>query len=525
MYMLDALGREKEIKIHCHHHEQNAGIAAEAYARISGEPSFCFATSGPGGLNCVEAIAECWVDSVPVIFFIGQNSKEQTTRCSGIPGLRQNGPSEIDLLPVVTPITKKTYFVDSPYSIDTVLAEAYGIAEDGRPGPVVIIVPMDVQKAEYNPEYFDVVTALKKAERPLIIVGQGYPRYNLINQLICFCKENNIPIVSTQAAKDLIPYDNPSFRGHIGIKGNRYANEILMQADLIMSLGASLHTFTTGYAKDQFAPNAEIIYVDIDPSQLSRCNLPNVKKFCARAEVFMLDAVISRVKNLKESYWCDKHEYEEEYLNETSRLNIYNAIKVINRMSNPTDIIVSDAGSSFYAVGQEWKLKEGQRFISSNGLGTMGWALPAAFGAWQYSGKKVLCFTGDGSFMTGLSELYHIASEQANVTIIVFNNGGYLSIRNTQDTFFNGLHVGTDKSNGVEIPSIMNLCNSVISYFYVESEKELERIIGFTQKLTTPCVIEIKTNIMQGMYPTVGNVVNPDKSISAGTLDRMEPKI
>lgn len=525
MYLLDSLGKRDDITIHCHNHEQDAGIAAEAYARISESPSFCFATSGPGGLNCVEVISECWLDSVPVIFIIGQNSRKQTTRLSGITGLRGNGPSEIDIIPIVSSITKKSYFVDSPSMIDTILYEAYYTANEGRPGPVVISVPLDVQNSEYTPlpSGHDIAEFLNKSSKPLILLGKGFPRKEM-DSLISFCRTNYIPIVTTQAAKDLIQHAESSFMGHIGIKGNRNANKIVMESNFIISLGASLHTFTTGYNKKMFAPNAKIIYVDIDATQLARCDLPNVIKVISESSLFFLRDVVSTSLISRDDYWCKKENKDENYINEENRLNIYNAIRIVNRFSASFEIIVSDAGSSFYAVGQEWKLKYGQRFISSNALGTMGWALPAAYGASSYSEKKVWCFTGDGSFITGLNEIYHIQGERRNIAIIVFNNDGYLSIRNTQDSFFGSHYVGTDKNNGVHLPSIANILNGIRHYVITNGE-ELKTALSKEIEENTPCVIEIMTNHMQRMEPTVGNIANPDGTISSGTLDNMEPSL
>jgi acetolactate synthase-1/2/3 large subunit len=195
-------------------------------------------------------------------------------------------------------------------------------------------------------------------------------------------------------------------------------------------------------------------------------------------------------------------------------------------LSTPKDIIVSDAGSSFYIVGQHWKNKLGQRFISSNCFGTMGWAISAAMGAFIASKKRVLCFTGDGSFQTGLNELSHIVGEQANIKIIVFNNNGYVSIRNTQDTFFDGRHVATDSSNGVGICRLFEIAATyAINYAFVDSYDKLYSIFNTMKDDISPWIIEIATNIHQKIEPTVGNRIDENGKIVSDTLGNMIPKL
>lgn len=529
MYMLDALGRSA-LNLHFHNHEQDAGIAAEAYAKISGRPGVCFATSGPGGLNCVEAIAECWVDCVPVIFFIGQNKISQTTRASGIQGLRQHGASEIDILPILTPITKKTYLLDDPYEAINVIDEAWNEMRSGASaGPVAIIVPLDVQNAEteYNSILYEAEKAWQSAKKPLLLFGKGSKTHS---DFFCrVCPSGNIPIVTTMAGKDNIPYNESIFIGHVGIKGDRAGNYAVQNADVIFCEGTSLHVFNTGYELEHFAPKAKIFYFEPDSACHKKCALGNatilpVSLYSVVEEGghAFAPAWLCFLRSLKAKYPV----YAEPHKEEEGRLNIYKALEIINEWSYEGDTIISDAGSAFYAVGQAWQLKKDQRYISSNGLGTMGWALPAATGAFIANKKRVLCFTGDGSFMTGSTELSVLAKNNIHAIIFVFNNEGYVSIRNTQDTFFEGRHVGTDAAHGVGIPSIVSMCGAYgVGSDHVWNESTLKEVLDWInhREFKGPMIVEIDTNFIQEIIPTVQSYTNADGKIVSGTLDNMYP--
>lgn len=526
MYMLDALGRSG-LNLHFHHHEQDAAIAAEAYAKISGKVGVCFATSGPGGLNCVEAIAECYVDCVPVLFFIGQNKISQTTRASGIQGLRQHGASEIDLLPVLSPITKGTYLLDDPIDAHVWMDMHYANCSCGpTAGPIALIIPLDVQNAEVDstPLVKEAAMAWSQAERPLLLLGKGTMHFDALHtKALAY----DIPIVTTMAAKGIIPYSDPNFIGHVGIKGDRAGNYAVQNADVIFCEGTSLHVFNTGYELDKFAPNAKIFYFQMESSLRQKCSLKNAIKIpwslChyknALWDITPRDpGWLTYLQDLKEKYPV----YAEPHKTEEGRLNIYKALEIVNEWSDNYDIVISDAGSSFYTVGQAWQLKGGQRYISSNGLGTMGWALPAATGAYLANKQRVLCFTGDGSFIMGSTELGALKKNAVNAIIFVFNNGGYVSIRNTQDTFFDGRYVGTDEEHGVGIVSACSLATAYdLPNHIVRNGDELKRVLQDYRE--GPMIVEIMTNIKQEIIPNVQSYTDENGKIVSGTLDNMYP--
>jgi acetolactate synthase-1/2/3 large subunit len=549
MYLLDGLGLNKDITIHCHNHEQDAGIAAEGYARIAGGLGFCFATGGPGGLNAVEAIAECWQDSVPVVFIIGQSEVKQTTRNANIPNLRLFGAAEIDIIPIVESITKASFFVNQAGSIPYIFHAACMKALEGRPGPVVINIPLDIQRADINVEpavmnplpprriinsaqVQEVIHMWAAAKAPIILAGQGIRIAGAMEQFKIIMEQFNASVVTTQAGKDLMSYDNSHFIGHVGVKGDRAGNWAIQNSDFILCIGTSLHVFNTGYNIEDFGRNAKIVYVDPDESQLQKCTvrtelkihsgikaflnaLEDWKSWGARFNPFSIDTV-----TLRQYYDVMKESHKQE----EGRLNVYKAIDIINKHSSEGDIIVSDSGSSFYTIGQAWKLKEKQRFISSNALGTMGVAIPMATGAYIASGKRVICFTGDGSLMTSLTELPVIDRENANIVICIFDNDGYSCIRNTQNSFFEGRHVATDSSNGVSTMDYCAVARKIgFRVMYAKDEITLKNAITECFAYRGPSLINIKTNIKQELIPNVLSTVDANGVFVPATLDNAYP--
>lgn len=453
MYMLDAIGKNKNVNAHYYQHEQCAGIAAEAYAKTTGKIGYCFTTSGPGSVNIIEAITECWLDSVPVVFIIGQNKIEETTEASGIKELRQHGVFETNILPMVKSITKSTYVVKQGDDFPLLFRQARQRSKSHRPGPVVVIIPLDMQKSDIcsgpnqlpgegttpydEKDFINILDIVTNANKPLILAGQGIRISETIENLHSFIQKYNIPVVTTQAGKDIIEYENKYFIGHPGIKGDRAGSKAIQESDVILCIGTSLNILTTGYDTDSFGSNAKILYLDSDPALIEKCKLKNAIKYFTNINAFLYYAVNkytpSTTKN--NDTWIswnienkNKYKVYNEIRNiEENRLDIYTTLKTVNQYSDKNDIIISDSGCSFYIVGQAWQLKKGQRFISSNGLGTMGWGIPASSGA-SLTDKRILCFIGDGSFFTGMVALLTLKKENRNIKLFVFINDGYTCI-------------------------------------------------------------------------------------------------
>ncbi len=554
MHLLDGLARNNFIDIVCHHHEQSAGIAAEGYSRASGKIGVCYATSGPGATNIVTAVAGAWLDSIPMVFITGQSKVSQTIRGSKLDNLRQYGTFEIDSVASMENITKFSYFLDNADDTQYIIEKAIDIATSSRPGPVLIEIPLDIQGALIDrtlirnympvansiaPSYNELDFILRKwenAKRPLIIAGHGIRVSSSSDLLLSVAKNTYTPIVSTQLGKDIISYDNEFFVGHPGVKGDRSGNISIQNSDFILFIGTSIHVLNTGYELDKFAPNAYKIQVDCDRANFEREQVGVDKKVYADIQSFF-KLIQKSIKYMSLDFysnkeWCRKIvSLKEKYsvLNENhkvepDRINIYHALEAINEFSNDNDIVVTDAGSAFYTVGQSWKVKGNQRVLTSGGFGAMGWALPAATGAALSNCNSVSCITGDGSLQTNVHALSVISGNDLNIKIYILNNNGYISIINTQNSYFNGNLAGVDNSSGVYFPDLKKLADSYkLSYYVAKSVDELENIVQKINMNSDPCIIDIRCNLHQEIIPTVSSKKLENGEMVSLPIDQMYP--
>lgn len=534
MHLLDAISRNPEVGYICNHHEQASAMAAEAYARRSGELGVCYATSGPGATNIITGLVGAWQDSSPVLFITGQSKLSQTIRHTGLHGLRQFGTFEVDILPIVESITKYAVFLDDPNMIKHYLEKAYILATSGRPGPVLIDMPVDIQGAlietdelvGYTPKppiltvptdgiFKKIIERIRLAKRPLLLVGHGVRMANVAELFELVSHQLNIPVVTTQLAKDIIEYIHPLFVGHPGMKGDRAGNFAVQSADLILSIGCSLHVLTTGYELDHFAPNAYKIQIEIDESILEREQVNVNEKLQCDVGTFLLtmQRLAPKEHLCKASAWherCQQWKNELRVQNEPhekslTEINLYEFIHTINTVTKGTETIIADAGSAFYVVGQALELKKGQRVIISGALGTMGYALPAATGASLADPNHVvICITGDGSLQTNIHELATISHNNLNIKLFVLNNSGYVSIRNTQKNFFNDHVAGVGNKSGVSFPNLKKLTESYgLPHVLIESPDQLSSMISDVLSMHGPVVCEILSSKEQAIIPTV----------------------
>jgi acetolactate synthase-1/2/3 large subunit len=554
MHLVDAAGRRKNLKCVSNHHEQASALSAESYAKIKGTLGVCYATSGPGATNTVTGIVECWQDSAPVLFVTGQSKLSQTIRGSKLFGLRQFGTFEVDIIPIVQSITKYAVFLDDPNTIRYHLEKACHLALTGRPGPVLIDIPVDVQgsiietaalekftlpqnsESVPNVEVIDkIIHRIKNAKRPLILAGHGIRSANCVQEFRSMVKSINVPVATTPLATDLLAYDNPLYVGHPGMKGDRAGNLAVQCADVILSLGCSLHVLTTGYQLDKFAPQAYKIQVEMDPDILRRENVGVTEKVPCGIHPF-LKGIMEQWKNTKGSIsvkWeqrCRLWKQELSVFNEPhqhrgGKINYYDLIRVLNDLTVGDETIVTDAGSAFYVVGQAFHTKKNQRVISSGSLGAMGHALPFAIGTgFARPGKKTICVTGDGSFQTNIQELATLKHHNLNVALFVVNNNGYISIRNTQKNFFNSFFVGTGPTDGISFPDLKKISLAYgIRYLKVEKPGELKKTITEALRFKGPVLCEVLTSQDQEIIPTVSSIKRKDGSMESKPLHDMFP--
>ena len=551
MHLVDSIGNHPSMRVVCNHHEQASAIAADGYSRISGKIGFCCATSGPGATNILTGLVGAWQDSSKVLFLTGQSKLNDTIANSRIEGLRQCGTFEVDIVPVVQPVTKYAAMVLDANEIKFHLEKALFLMREGRPGPALLDLPLDVQGALINPatlkgfvsqsnkncnkdrdDLSEVFRALEESSRPLFLVGNGVRVSGAVSEFHDLIDFLGVPVVTTQLGKDSLHYNHPLFIGHCGPKGCRAGNFAIQNADLIISLGCSLHAQTVGWEGDLFAPTAKKIQIDIDSAllKLNRTQIDLKIQMCA------FEFIVNAIKYLKPkdcdtwkircSSWKARYPViSEPHVETTSSVNLYRFIDALSKAAPEVARFVSDAGCSFYVTGQALLIKKGQRFISSGSLGAMGFALPAACGAACFDCEQLnICVTGDGSLMTNLHELATAKYNKFNLKLFVINNGGYVSMRNTQNSFFNGNLVGADSTSGVFIPEICDLAKTFeLPYVRISSSKELEDRIGEVLIIDGPVMVEVMCNVEQKLIPSVISKKLDDGSMVSMALHEMAP--
>tara|TARA_B100001059_G_scaffold236797_1_gene290508 strand:+ start:2887 stop:4644 length:1758 start_codon:yes stop_codon:yes gene_type:complete len=554
MHLVDALARDRQIKNVHHHHEQCAGIAADAYARVNKNLGVCFATSGPGGSNLITAIVGAYQDSSPCLFIVGQSKSSETISNSGI-NPRQIGTFEVNLIPIVSSICKYAVTVSSANEIPEVLKKAIEKAKSGRPGPSVIEIPLNIQggiisefrdkldkyksqtiqSSTKNQEQIflnSLTNDLKKSKKPCLLIGKGVTIANCNNEILQLAQRFSLPIVTTQFGKDCVDNDSLNFIGHCGPKGTRAGNFAIHHADLILSLGCSLHGQTIGWEENLFAQKAKFYRTDID----KQCLL-NKKTFVDYSLQISVEDMLKLLKktkvNVDASNWLyecqsflEKNRIETEKFRRIKKsINAYDVMFALNESFDSDEIFIADAGSSFYVTGQALQLNHKQSFISSASLGAMGYALPAASGAAAAApDRKIICITGDGSLMSNPSELSVAKYNNYNILYIILNNGGYVSMRNTQQAFFEGRRIGADISSGVMIPSLKKTAELYkINYLKINCLTDLTKFFSSNQLPCEPLLLDVKCNFEQEIIPTVKSQRLDDGTMISGHLHPMFP--
>ena len=481
MFLNDALRCEKRLTPVCCHHEQGAAIAAEGYARITGKPAVVSVTTGPGGTNALTGVIGQWLDSVPVVYISGQVKKITTTWSCPELKLRQLGDQEINIVDIVRPVTKYAKFVDDPKSIRRELEIALWHAVHGRPGPVWLDVPIDVQSAEVaesalepfvppeEPEYAPspdevarCAAMLRRAERPVVIAGNGIRIVGAKADFLKFIEKRGIPALGTFNGMDMLDDDHPLNAGRIGTIGQRAGNFVLQNADLILSLGSRNNIRQVSYNWENFGCRAAKIAVDIDPAELGkRLFCPDLaiaadaKKFISALDAELDKAPLPDWKKWRE--WCAERRRALPALTQEHRewrdgVNPYFFMHEVCRAAPDGANIVAGNGTACVALFQTACVAGGKRIFWNSGCASMGYDLPAALGAAAANGRTTVALAGDGSIMMNLQELQTIVRSRLPVKIFVLDNDGYSSIKQTQRNVFGPELIGCDDASGVSFP-------------------------------------------------------------------------
>jgi acetolactate synthase-1/2/3 large subunit len=554
MNLLDALSKSEIIKYVCNHHEQASAIAAEAYSRITNNIGVCYATSGPGGTNTITGITGAWLDSIPVIFITGQSKLSLTIKGTGLNDIRALGNFDVNITEIVKPVTKYSVFIDKAEEILYQLEKAYFLATEGRPGPVLLDIPSDIQGMMVNEkdlahfsippkidfsidkDFEKLFSLLKDSKKPLILGGHGIRVSGQVNRFRNLINKLNIPVVTTQLANDLMPYDADLYIGKVGLRGDRAGNFAVQSADLIITIGSSLNVPTTGYELEDFAPLAKKVVVDLDINVLKKNEKISNLQILSDTKTFLdyFEKIIP-LYSCSEKHWIEQlQSWKEKFsvINEPHQrkddeINTYHLVEVLSNILQEDEIIITDAGSLYYIIGQAFKPKQNQRVIVSGTLGAMGYALPAAVGAcFAAPDKKVICLTGDGSMQLNVQELQTISTYQLNCKIIVINNGGYASIRNSQASFLNGHIAASSTDTGVEFPNWEKLADAY-SILYMK-ENRYSNLPNFLKNLLAykgPVFAEIIIPEQVNLLPAVASNRISDGSLKSNKLNEMSPPL
>lgn len=555
MHLNDSLGNHPKLKYWTNHHEQACAIAAEGYYRVHGKMAVVNVTSGPGGLNCLTGVMGQWTDSIPVLYLSGQVKYETTTYSCKEIGLRQLGDQEVDIISIVKSLTKYAVFIKDPYEIKKVIDKAVFIANSGRKGPVWIDIPLNVQGAmidesklnEYNTEedteradidelnrsVDKAIQLLLNSKRPVIIAGHGIRLSGGIRIFKQLLKHMSVPVVTTFNGVDLISSDHTNYAGRIGTLGNRSGNFTLQNADLVLCLGSRNNIRQASYNWQNFAEKAVKIIVDIDNAELVKPTvrpdipvLADVKTFCEK----LLNRQITNLPDFSDWLrWAKErlHKYPSvlhEYGNSRS-IHPYYFVKRLTDLLGSDSVIVAGNGTACVAAFQAGNVKDGQRMFWNSGCAAMGYDLPAAIGASiAMGGKEVICLAGDGSIQMNIQELQTVIQHNLAVKIFYLNNAGYISIRQTQDNFFEGRRVACDRSSGVSFPDIIELAKAYnIPSASLSTTDDVNTRLENILNTAGPLICEVILDQSYIFSPKVASEKLPDGRIISKPLEDMFP--
>jgi len=507
-FMIDAFSRTRGIKYTCAVHEQSCAMMADSYSRLGPNLSCTMVTSGPGATNLITGIACSWFDSIPTLHITGQvNSYEKQGAQKGTKKTRQVGFQETDIVSITKSITKFSHQLKNPNEIRYILEKACHLAQNGRPGPVVIDIPMNFQKAEikenklkkFNTPKINInklllsknikkiISVLSKSSNPVVLLGGGVKIAKVQKNINKFLKQLNIPVVTTWSGVDTIDHDNINYIGNVGVYGSRAANFAVQNSDFLLCLGSRLDTRVTGGAPSSFARNAKVISVDIDKHELSKKRglklyLKVNSNLLDFFNVFNKEKKIFKYKNkdwlskcieLKKKYPIVK----KEYYSQKKFVNPYVFINELSKILDKKSVIIGDTGGHLTWTIQSFKVKSGQKLFSAFGNSPMGYAFPASIGASIANNKgKVICIDGDGGIQLNIQELQTVVYNKLPIKIIVMNNNGYGIIKQFQELYLNKRYEATTAKTGVVNPDFKKISKAYgINYTLISNHTDLKR--------------------------------------------------
>jgi len=557
MHLVDSLGKRKDIKPVCFLHEQGAAIAADAYSQYTNNIGVALVTTGPGGTNAITGIAGSWIDSIPVLIISGQVKKADMIAGSG---LRQMGGQEVDIVSIVRSISKYAVTVMEPKDIRHHLEKAVYFAKSGRPGPVWIDIPLDVQGAiidERNLRKFDTdeikqdkpsdltskinktIKLLNNSKRPVILAGNGIRLAKAEKDFLSLVDKLKIPVLTTWKTIDLLPEDHKYYFGRPGSIASRGANFIQQNSDFILVLGARLDLAQVGYYYDKFARSAKKTIVDIALAEIKKMSSRNMKidvPVVSDVNTFINEFMnsIDSIKDLDRSEWLSKcRSWKEkypvvlpEYYKQKRFVNTYVLVDILSELLTSRDVIVpGSSGSCSEITMQAFKVKKGQRIFNNPGLGSMGFGLPASIGACLASGgRRTISIIGDGGLQHNIQELQTLKRLNLPIKTFILNNNGYASIRMTQRKFFNSRLVCCDPSSGLTLPDTCKIASAYgLKTLRIYNQINLKAKIKKILRARGPVICEVMVNPDLKTLPKLDSEVRPDGTIVSKPLEDLYP--
>jgi acetolactate synthase I/II/III large subunit len=521
-HLLDSVNKSDKIKCISVHHEQTAAFAADAAGRLTGKPGIAFATSGPGATNLITGIASCYFDSTPALFITGQVNTNELRENKKI---RQLGFQETDIVSIVTPITKKAIQIKNPADIPILLEECYRISLDGRPGPVLIDIPMDVQKYDIsnvnipnqnssinkftNTNIFkNLIDDLNNSKKPLILVGGGIRTSNSSESFRNFLNKIKIPTVHSLMGIDVLPYEHPLFVGMIGTYGNRWANQAISKADFLLVLGSRLDIRQTGALVEEFKGKKIIYHVDCDLNEINNritgCHaveadlnqfLLSVNDFMKTQNLLQSDEWMAEISLMKQK-WSDEKE-----LIDIIGINPNQFLHRLSIYSKDASVFVTDVGQHQMWAAQSLELSINQRFLTSGGLGSMGFGLPASIASALITKSPVVLICGDAGFQCNIQELQTVVRNKLPIKIIILNNNCHGMTRQFQESYFSGRYQSS--LWGYDCPDFIAISSAYgIKAKNIKNESEIDDALKwFWSNPNEPALLEVKIDTFTNAYP------------------------
>lgn len=556
MHLNDSLGNHPVLHSTYNHHEQACAIAAEAYARLTGNIALVCVTSGPGGTNSITGVMGAWVDSIPMFVISGQVKFSTTIASTDVP-LRQLGDQEFNIIDSVTCMTKYAVMVTKPESIAYHLERAFFLAQHGRPGPVWLDIPLNVQGAFIETDslqhydssedatqtvappaieiYAQLIEKIRLAKKPVILAGSGIRLSGRHDTFIKLLDHLQIPVVTAWNAHDVLWDDHPLYCGRPGTIGTRGGNFVVQNSDLLLSLGCRMNIRQISYNWENFAKNAHLVAVDIDEAELKKPTLSVDMPIHADLNDFLpglLEALqpVQKLGNSEWLEWCQmvNQKYPAvlpRYYSTNSPVNPYVFMNKLSQCLEEDDVTVTGNGSACVCSFQAMVVKKKQRLFTNSGCASMGYGLPAALGAAvALNGKRVICLDGDGSIQMNLQELQTIIHNRLNIKIFWLNNDGYHSIRQTQVNIFDSRFCGVNETSGISFP-----CAEKIAYAYgfdfvkIDDVELMDCKLAKVLESNAPVICEVLLDPIQGFEPKLSARALPDGSMISPSLEDMYP--